>query len=265
MLDYKKRPVILYRDNELWHDEAAAAARNFTTTNSRMTIRDGDLVIGRYSVLPYYREQYRDIRLAGADLINTYTQHRYIADIANWYQDLRDITPQTWTRWEDVGTDGPYVLKGETNSRKDLWYSHMFARDKEAGIHVMLRLFEDSLVGSQKIYIREFVEFEKLGESLNGMPITKEFRFFIAYGQVVAGGFYWSSSDVTADVSEVPLSFLDEVIQRVGDSANFYVVDVAKTVDGDWMVVELNDGQMSGLSEIDPDELYKNLSQIIAC
>lgn len=36
-------------------------------------------------------------------------------------------------------------------------------------------------------------------------------------------------------------------------------MDIAQKEDGGWVVVELNDGSMSGLSCIDPDELYNNL------
>jgi hypothetical protein len=53
------------------------------------------------------------------------------------------------------------------------------------------------------------------------------------------------------------------VIDRVGDRANFYAVDVAQTVAGDWIVIELNDGQMSGLSENDPEILYCNLLETV--
>jgi hypothetical protein len=34
---------------------------------------------------------------------------------------------------------------------------------------------------------------------------------------------------------------------------------VAKTQSGEWIVIELNDGQMAGLSDNDPSVLYHNL------
>jgi hypothetical protein len=39
-------------------------------------------------------------------------------------------------------------------------------------------------------------------------------------------------------------------------------MDIAKTQSGEWIVIELNDGQMSGLSENDPNVLYKNLKYL---
>jgi len=52
------------------------------------------------------------------------------------------------------------------------------------------------------------------------------------------------------------------VIDKVGNKSNFYVIDVAKTQSGEWIVIELNDGQFSGLSAIDPNDLYMNLKTV---
>jgi len=243
--------------------EATAAGAYFQCIDSRVDVQRGDLVIGRYSVLPYYRELDADLKKLGASLINTYGQHRYIADMRNWLGDLEPLTPRTWFDWRDVDSPGPFVIKGETNSRKFLWDTHMFAQDKRDAIQVMERLMDDTLIGAQRLCIRQYVPLEQLAEGLHGLPITREFRFFVAYEQVLAGGFYWSShADDLREVpqaSEVPEEFLRKVTESVGDRADFYVVDIAKTVSGDWIVIELNDGQMSGLSEVSPGDLYRNL------
>jgi hypothetical protein len=39
----------------------------------------------------------------------------------------------------------------------------------------------------------------------------------------------------------------------------FYTIDIAKDSIGNWIVIELNDGQMSGLSEVDMEMFYKGL------
>jgi hypothetical protein len=44
----------------------------------------------------------------------------------------------------------------------------------------------------------------------------------------------------------------------------FGVVDVAQARDGRWIVIETNDGQMSGLSCVNPDELYDNMARALA-
>lgn len=264
---YTPAPVILYRASSgLMEDtELKAIERHFVTYKSRMLVRGGDLVIGRYSVLPYYKELESDVRGVGGNLVNTYAQHRYVADLQNYVHDLGDMTFPTWN-FRDIQhlpDDMPLVLKGETNSKKDRWATHMFAQNKKEAIEVYNRLQEDSLIAEQDIYVRKYVPLKKLTEGIGGQPVTVEFRFFVLYDKVVSGGYYWSSHvdelEKVPSASMVPTEFLQKAIDRVKDKVNFFVIDVALTESGDWLVVELNDGQMSGLSENDPSVLYKNL------
>jgi hypothetical protein len=62
-------------------------------------------------------------------------------------------------------------------------------------------------------------------------------------------------------ISDVPLEFLSKLTNIISRSATFYVIDVAQLENGEWILIEVNDGQMSGLSEVDPNELYSNLKQ----
>lgn len=248
-------------------EELSAAKKHFVCTDSRMKINPGALVVGRYSLLPFYKEQERDIKFAGAELINSYQQHNYVADIKNWVYDLKELTPETWDSLEKLPDDCSFVLKGATNSRKHEWASMMYAKDKAAACEVYSRLCKDGLIGYQDIYIRRYIPLKTHMIGIQDLPITHEFRFFICYGQVLCGGYYWSSNvddlDVQPDVQDVPKDFLQEVIRRVGNKINFYVVDVAQTVEGNWIVIELNDGTMSGTSCCDPNELYSNLRKVI--
>lgn len=260
------RPVILYRDTIIEEAELAQAKLYFPTYRERSAIQKDDLVIGRYSALPYYNELQNDCDYTGATLINTLKQHRYIADLRNWVEDLRELTPKTWYRLEEVDEEGPYVLKGKTNSRKFDWKTHMFAADRAAAAAVSWRLSTDGLIGgeNQDIYIRKFVPLKTYFLGINDLPVTKEFRFFTAYGRVLCGAFYWDN--YADDMEKVPVpgpreyEFVETVLKRIGDRANGVVIDVAETETGELMVVELNDLQMSGLSRNDPETLYKELN-----
>jgi hypothetical protein len=261
----KMQPVVLYRNCPEWKQEEDCAVKSFSCFDSRSLITDS-LVIPRYSALPFYKELETDLNYNGSVLINTYNQHRYIADLGEWYMDLRGLTPRTWDDVSKIPDEGPFVLKGETNSKKYNWNTHMFANNKKEAIKVHSNLLEDSLISSQKIYIREYIPLEKLSDGLQGLPITREYRFFVYKRIILSGGFYWSShvDQVSGvDPEEVPKDFLNEVIDKVQNSEiyppDFYVIDVAKTMTGDWIVIELNDGSMSGLSENDPCVMYGNL------
>lgn len=267
LVAHMKKPVILMRSSLAEETEENIAGKYLPVYKSRCQIPPQSLVIGRYSVLPYYKELVEDLAQNGSELINSYQQHKWIADMKEWYVDLEGLTPHTWFDLASIPEKGPFVLKGSTNSKKFQWNTHMFAENKQEAIKVYSRLTEDTLIGQQDIYIRQYVPLKKLEEGLNGLPITEEYRLFILDNQVISGAFYWSSHTADFDPSylktltykNIPQSFIDSVLTRIGSNARFVVVDIARKEDGDWIVIELNDGQQSGLSENDPDVLYKNL------
>lgn len=261
------RPVILYRKgvnpSEDEEEIAAAQKAGFTVLHQRVDVQVNDLVIGRYSVLPFYRELELDVARRGGVMINTFRQHQFIADMRSWCEILEDMTPKLYPRLQDIPEEGPFVLKGATNSKKFLWNTHMFAQNKREAGEVWSRLMDDMLLSQQEIYIRDYVPLVRLTTGFNGLPITKEFRFFVCNGKVLCGSYYWAShaEDLSSvpDVSEVPSHFLSEAVTKIGDRANFYAMDVAQAASGKWIVVEINDGQMSGLSMTKPSELYTPL------
>lgn len=266
------RPVILYRGREFEENEKGPATdAGFTCINSRMHIQKGDLVVGRYSVLPFYEEQEHDIKLAGANLINSYQQHRYIADMKNWYEDLQNYTPQTWFRLEDIPEEGPFILKGETNSQKFLWDELMYAANKKEAVDIYCRLKNDSLLQYQDIVIRKYTPLKKFLTGLRGLPITNEWRFFTAYGYVLTYGYYWSSyiEDVKEKLGREPsldkkgVMLVTKLLEITKHKTNALVMDIAQLENGDWILIELNDLQMSGLSENNPCELYNELMYTI--
>lgn len=266
------QPVILFREGLGERGEFEEMARHFEWFTCRSHIPDNALVIGRYSVLPYYDELEMDLASKGSHLINSPTQHHYIADLGNWYRDLQDLTPKTWGFADDIPLDDApngFVLKGETNSKKFLWDTHMFAPNIRAAVDVMCNLQNDGLIGDQRIYYRAFEKLKTYLIGFRGMPVTHEFRVFVCDGEILTKAFYWSNywDDISmsqyAEWGLPPDEFINEVIKRVGKNARFYVVDVALREDGKWIVIELNDGQMSGLSMTKPKELYAKLQNLL--
>lgn len=266
-----KTPYILFRRSLVDDEEVEAAKKHFNVVFQHEEIPSGSLVIPRYSALPYYQYLEEGIKTLGSEMINTYHQHRYVADISNWYPDMEMVTPKTWFSLEDftwdhknLKPDLSFVLKGETNSKKQQWNTHMFAKTYDDVSRVHSNLMQDSLIGSQNICIRKFVKLRSVGTKINGLPVTEEYRVFVLDGKILTKAFYWSEYyDVVApedqDPANVPEDFLSGLVDAVGDSIRFWVVDVARTEKGSWMVVELNDGCQSGLSLCDPYVLYEGM------
>lgn len=263
------KPVILFRKGFSDEEELQAARDNFTVVESRCAIPKDSLVIGRYSVLPYYKELQTDVEYLGGTMLTPFRSHNYIADMRNWYMDLQGNTPKTWFSLAEVPRDkGPYVLKGATNSKKQQWKTHMFAETWEDASRIEGLLRRDGLLGNQDIYIRRFVPLRSFGTSIGGMPITEEYRFFFYKTTELASGFYWSEHYEIAEEhglnsSLVPKDWLNEMAETVSDHVDFFVIDVARTETGRWIVVELNDAQMSGLSMCNPESLYSNLAKAL--
>lgn len=248
------------------NEELEAAKQYFKVVHSRLDISSGNIVIPRYSCLPFYKELEGDIHALQGSMINGYSEHCYVANLDNWYQDLKDYTPKTWFQLATVDSGGPFVLKGLTNSRKNLWNTHMFAADKKAMTEVYSRLMDDTMISEQNICVRQYVPLVKLADGINGLPITQEFRCFFYKTQLLAQGFYWANyaGDLDKLPEAPPHEFLSKIADTVSQHINFFVMDVAKTATGEWIVVELNDGQMSGLSMCSPFELYKNLHEAVS-
>lgn len=267
MKELQMNPVVLFRSALTEIGELEACRKYFQIITQRSHVKKGDLVISRYSALPFYKEFEEDIIYTGGSLINSHLQHCYVANLRNWYYDLAEFTPRTWFYLDQIPEQGPFVLKGQTNSRKHNWKTHMFAENKKQAIEVFANLCADSYIGVQQIYVREYVPLKQYKIDFQGLPISEEYRFFVLNGEVISGGFYWSehtewiNEELGEDPSpdNVPKDFLDKVINIVSPKIPFFVVDIARTESGEWIVIELNDGQQSGLSDNDPNVLYKNL------
>jgi hypothetical protein len=264
---------ILFRGSLTEEKELQAASKYFPIIDSRAKVSKGDFIIPRYSVVPFAKEFFDDMNYMGVKTINSYYQFQYIADLKNYIQDLSDLTFKTWLASDGLNhlpENRSFVLKGETNSKKFEWKEMMFAKDKKSVSEIHSRLLKDGIIGDQEIYVREYVPLKRFATSFKDLPITNEYRFFIVNKQVISSGYYWSNyyedllaQDYNLSPDQVPKNFINQVIDRVGDNCNAYVIDVGQTENNDWVVIELNAFEQSGLSENDPDNLYRKLREVI--
>jgi hypothetical protein len=261
------KPVILFRKSIDTEAELTTAARHFKVTSQRVGCVNR-LVVGRYSVLPFYDELEADLEAQGSRLINSAKQHHWIASFA-WYDALQAYTPRTWFSPAKAleRNKGPWVLKGRTNSRKHDWNRSMFAADAPSFWRVYGELTRDEFIGRQELVFREYVPLKVLETGLNGLPFSNEWRFFFYRRSLLNFGYYWSSAlpetIERAEMKPEGMELARKCANIAADHANFFVLDVAETAEGRWTLIEVNDGQCSGLSENAPDTLYANLSSVL--
>lgn len=264
------KPCIFLRPSQCEKEEQVVMREHFPVHIQRTAIPAGSLVIGRFSVLPFHREVEQDVINLGSKLINSSVQHEYVANF-DYYDDIADVTFPTWFNLADVPyalRQSPFVVKGRTNSKKHAWSQLMYAPDFLQASRIAAELRCDGLLSQQGIIIRQYVPLETFEVSdINGMPFSNEWRIFYYQGKRLAYGYYWSIIDDWTPVQEATQNFLqeglvfaDEVANRLIDKIPFVVIDIAKTVSGEWKVVELNDGCQSGLNDsVSAETLYQQL------
>ena len=266
------KPIILFRKSLAEEGELEICRKYFTTIEYRSEISDYytdyPLIIPRYSALPYYKELEEDVKYLGGTLINSYKQHKWIANF-EWYEPLQEFTPQSWT--DDTFFSAPnnqeYIVKGHTNSRKYDWNTMMYAPNKKKALKVAGELIKDSMIGSQGIVYRKYEPLKCYDNGINNLPFTDEWRFFFYKDQLLNYGYYWSISDyIPEKIDPKLIEFAQGLATNiVQDYVNFFVLDCAITKDDKPILIEVNCGTMSGLSECRPEELYGNLKRILDC
>jgi ATP-grasp domain, R2K clade family 3 len=224
---------------------------------------------------PQYLKLYEALSAKNIRLINDPEQYRHGHHLPENYPVIRGRTPRSAWLEGDLGLhrisealapfgDGPVVVKDFVKSRKHEWAEACFipsASDREAVERVVGRFLElqgDGLNGG--LIFRQFVEFEPVGvHSRSGMPLTEEYRAFWLDACPVFWSPYWAEGEY--GVSEPPIERFSGVAAAV--RSRFFTMDLARRRDGDWMIVELGDGQVSGLPrESDAQRFYEALCEL---
>lgn len=144
-----------------------------------------------------------------------------------------------------------FIVKDFVKSRKHEWETACYAPNLDILPNIVaefIRLQEDFLVGG--VVIREFVNLDKR---------VPEVRVWWSHNVPVLATLHPDASDDDVMV-EPPAHFLDEVkfaVQVLG--APFVTTDLAKTASGEWIVIEVGDGQVSGMPSSVSDEDYQKL------
>ncbi|WP_124980485.1 ATP-grasp domain-containing protein [Nonlabens xiamenensis] len=222
-----------------------------------------------------YQNLYDGLLKKNIELINSPAEYKHCHYLPNSYQKIESKTPKSnWTTELDVDSilkltkefgDRPIILKDFVKSEKHNWKDACFIPkasdfDKVKSIvdkFIVLR--GDSL--NEGLVFRQFVELEFLAvHSKSGMPITKEFRIFFANKRIVKVFDYWDEGEYGETKPELDDFF--EIAQNI--DSNFFTMDIAKKKDGDWIIMELGDGQVAGLPDnADRNEFYNNLKENI--
>ena len=214
-----------------------------------------------------YEEMETLIENMGMKLLVSNDDHLLCSTIEKWYPLICEKTPYTKVYDEFPSVDTlledfsfPVFIKGNRQTNKHN-RSQCIIDNTEAYEKLQRTWKNDSILSWQKVAIREYVKLQKIDDTSypEMVPISYEFRFFCFEGKCVGYGPYWYMGNKYAMQSEdedSAIELSEWVAETVG--ARFVAVDLAKTDDGEWIVIEINDAQESGFVGIEPISLWEN-------
>lgn len=236
--------------------------------------REGAIYRGWMLKPKIYESLYNTLLEKNLQLINSPAEYKNCHYLSESYQFIKNFTPHTVFIKVDEnfslnkvsetisGFGGnPIIVKDFVKSRKHEWNEACFipnALDTEKAEKVVAKFLELQAEDlNEGLAFREFIKFKPLAEhSKSGMPLTEEFRLFFLNGREIFSSYYWEEG--VYQRTEIPHEFFQEIAEKI--PSNFFTMDVAQTENGDWLIIELGDGQVSGLPEkADVSSFYKSL------
>lgn len=216
-----------------------------------------------------YSNFYTLLEQRGIYLINTPEEYEKYHILPGWYEDFADETaPSVWETEGNIEKallkaerlQGSYIVKDYVKSRKHEWYDACYIKNISDIVNArkvitnFVKRQGDSMVGG--IVLRKFINLKQIGfHEKSGMPISEEYRVFVYAGKILIMDNYWIKKEEVS-LSETEIRWIEGIAEKV--KSNFVTIDLARKEDGTLILMELGDGQVSGLQQIDVKEFYRS-------
>lgn len=227
-----------------------------------------------------YENLYDGLLMKNIALINDPEEYRSCHYLPDSYEKIKAFTPYSnWIPVEHLQSDfeqihkqlsefgnKPIIVKDYVKSRKHEWNDAFYipdASDHNQAIQVIRNFIERQGENiNEGIVLREFVDLEPLSvHAKSQMPLSKEFRIFYFKNEFLFQFDYWEDS--VYDNEKPDLTVFNQLAEEI--SSNFFTMDIGKTVSGDWIVIEVGDGQVSGLPlGTDTEGYYKAIKERVS-
>lgn len=224
--------------------------------------------------LKQYEILYNDLLTKNYKLVNTVEQYRNCHYLPDSLRFIETRTPRTvFEKFEDeksidhlidkskIFGQKSIILKDYVKSEKHDWDTACFVEDaSDSGDFKKIALNLIKLRGkylNEGIVAREFIELNDLTiHSKSGMPLTEEYRLFFYENKLLGIYDYWEEGEYK--LSKPYTREFEEIAAEI--ESNFFSMDVARQKNGELIIIELGDGQVSGLPDkVDRNEFYKQL------
>lgn len=222
-----------------------------------------------------YDELYKGLLEKNMVLINTPLEYKFCHYLPESYNVIKNKTPKSvWTTDLRIDSilelvrvfgESPIILKDYVKSEKHHWEEACFIPNasKSEKVKSVVDKFID-LRGdflNEGLVFRQFEELEFLtNHSKSGMPLTKEFRIFFVNGKIVEVFNYWDEGNY-GNLEPMLEEFVD-LAKHI--ESNFFTMDIAQKWNKEWVIMELGDGQVTGLADnVERYDFYRNLKKCL--
>lgn len=188
---------------------------------------------------------------------------------------LDGVRPAHWDLFQEwmrdaarsIGHGGPVFLRTGYGSGKHDWRRTCYVADPEViGQHVGALVEWSALVDLKGLptdvwAVRKLIATEPLFYAFEGMPITREFRFFVRDCEIVHAQPYWPPDAIVVPDADdwrerlIAASFLHSherarlevfVARACGAvGGGYWSVDMLEDADGGWWITDMADGERS--------------------
>lgn len=212
----------------------------------------------------------------GYKLTNSLEQYSSCHYFNNWYSLVKDLTPKSITiNYSDINSildsildfkeevKSALIIKDAVKSLKHNWYEACYIPEFASPLQIakvvktFLDIKKDQNDLNLPIVIRKFEKLKSIGvHEKSKMPISHEYRTYVYNGKIISQSPYWDS----ALKNPPPIEFINSISDRLKCKSNLFTIDSALKQNGEWICIEIGDGQVSSLPDLlDKKDYFKSL------
>ena len=194
--------------------------------------------------------------------------HNRCAKLSDWYPHIEEYTikSKVYNKFpsnDEIKKDFDFPIFVKGNRQTDHHKKELSVIKDIEQLEVLRNEWnKNSILFWQEVVVREYVSLKIIDDKSfpEMMPISYEFRFFVWNNRIVGYGPYWTMGKKYSLLDE-ELPEVRKLVETVSHKLKvpFIAVDVAKTVDDRWIVIEVNDAQESGYVGANPNEIWSNI------